>query len=171
MDFDLCHYNLTNEDAKLQQSGSGSSMEARRSDASPAELEYRATLQEQLFEGSSRRVLNFRDEDSPHSGNESRGSPLKVLQAAVESPHRRRRCLRKIPGKSCRILDAPGFVNDYYSNLLDWSKKDVMAVALGSFPILFLFHVHSILTCRFVFCQFKSTTLYRSTGLLLVWTD
>lgn len=28
------------------------------------------------------------------------------------------------------ILEAPGFVDDYYLTLLDWSKKDIIAIAL-----------------------------------------
>lgn len=31
-----------------------------------------------------------------------------------------------------RILDAPDIVDDYYLNLLDWSSKNVVAVALGT---------------------------------------
>lgn len=31
-----------------------------------------------------------------------------------------------------RILDAPEIVNDYYLNLLDWSRNNYLAVALGA---------------------------------------
>ena len=31
-----------------------------------------------------------------------------------------------------RILDAPELVDDYYLNLLDWSSRNVLAVALGA---------------------------------------
>jgi len=38
---------------------------------------------------------------------------------------------RKIPTVSERVLDAPNYVDDYYLNLLDWSKSaDLLAVAL-----------------------------------------
>ena len=30
-----------------------------------------------------------------------------------------------------RILDAPELLDDYYLNLLDWGKNNVLAVALG----------------------------------------
>jgi cell division cycle protein 20 (cofactor of APC complex) len=38
---------------------------------------------------------------------------------------------RHIPTTSNQILDAPGLVDDYYFNLLDWSSTNILAVALG----------------------------------------
>lgn len=32
----------------------------------------------------------------------------------------------------CRILDAPGVVDDFYLNNLDWSVKDVVAIGLSN---------------------------------------
>ncbi|XP_019857925.1 PREDICTED: cell division cycle 20.2, cofactor of APC complex-like [Amphimedon queenslandica] len=37
---------------------------------------------------------------------------------------------RKIDTKTEKVLDAPDIVNDFYLNVLDWSKKNVVAVAL-----------------------------------------
>lgn len=34
-----------------------------------------------------------------------------------------------------RILDAPNLIDDYYLNLLDWSKNNVVAVGLGNFNL------------------------------------
>lgn len=31
-----------------------------------------------------------------------------------------------------RILDAPNIRDDYYTNLMDWGKNNILAVALGS---------------------------------------
>ena len=31
-----------------------------------------------------------------------------------------------------RVLDAPGLIDDYYLNIMDWSPRDVLAVALSS---------------------------------------
>jgi len=31
-----------------------------------------------------------------------------------------------------RILDAPNIRNDYYANIMDWGKNNILAVALGS---------------------------------------
>ncbi|CAI4458630.1 anaphase promoting complex (APC) subunit [Saccharomyces cerevisiae YJM789] len=40
--------------------------------------------------------------------------------------------LRKINTNPERILDAPGFQDDFYLNLLSWSKKNVLAIALDT---------------------------------------
>lgn len=40
-----------------------------------------------------------------------------------------------------RILDAPEIVDDYYLNLLDWSSKNVVAVALGA--AVYLWHAET----------------------------
>lgn len=39
--------------------------------------------------------------------------------------------LRKINTNPERILDAPGFIDDFYLNLLSWSRRNVMAIALN----------------------------------------
>lgn len=36
----------------------------------------------------------------------------------------------KIPSESYRTLDAPDLVDDFYSNLIDWSSKNIIAVCL-----------------------------------------
>lgn len=38
---------------------------------------------------------------------------------------------RKIPSQPCRILDAPDLVDDFYLNLISWSKDNILAVALA----------------------------------------
>jgi cell division cycle protein 20 (cofactor of APC complex) len=47
-------------------------------------------------------------------------------QASVAS-----KVFRKIPSAPVRILDAPDIVDDYYLNLLSWSKDNILAVALA----------------------------------------
>jgi len=39
---------------------------------------------------------------------------------------------RKIAPNPYRILDAPGLCDDFYLNLVDWSAKNMLAVALDS---------------------------------------
>ena len=39
--------------------------------------------------------------------------------------------MRVIPTTPERVLDAPGLIDDYYLNLLDWSATNLVAVALG----------------------------------------
>jgi len=38
---------------------------------------------------------------------------------------------RKIPKTPFRVLDAPNIIDDYYLNLLDWGKENIIAVALS----------------------------------------
>ena len=33
--------------------------------------------------------------------------------------------------KEARILDAPNLRNDYYSNMMDWGRNNILAIALG----------------------------------------
>ncbi|GMT14680.1 hypothetical protein PFISCL1PPCAC_5977, partial [Pristionchus fissidentatus] len=42
-----------------------------------------------------------------------------------------RRTARHIPAVPERILDAPSFIDDYYTNVLDWSSTGLVAVGLG----------------------------------------
>lgn len=46
-------------------------------------------------------------------------------QAALAKPS------RVIPSAPLRALDAPGLVDDYYSNAVDWSRQNMVAIALG----------------------------------------
>ena len=39
---------------------------------------------------------------------------------------------RKVPISCYKVLDLPGFSNDFYSNVLDWSNNNVLAVSLNS---------------------------------------
>ncbi|GMI65447.1 cell cycle switch protein 52 A1, FIZZY-related 2 [Hibiscus trionum] len=47
----------------------------------------------------------------------------------------------KILGSPYQILDAPGFEDDFYSNLVDWSPNNVLAAGLGS--CVYLWNVNS----------------------------
>lgn len=42
-----------------------------------------------------------------------------------------KKVLRRVPSAPVRILDAPDIVDDYYLNLISWSRDNVLAVALG----------------------------------------
>jgi cell division cycle protein 20 (cofactor of APC complex) len=43
----------------------------------------------------------------------------------------RNKVMRKVPSAPMRILDAPDIVDDYYLNLISWSKDNILAVALA----------------------------------------
>lgn len=45
---------------------------------------------------------------------------------------------RSLPSRPDRVLDAPGLIDDFYLNLIDWSVRNVVAVALG--PSVYLWN-------------------------------
>ncbi|QHO05031.1 hypothetical protein HN51_060380 [Arachis hypogaea] len=96
---------------------------------------YRKKVDEKLSldsEGNPFKMLVFRG--SPKSSRKSirhideiREGEARALQNSC-NPY----MLRKLPKGESRILDAPNIRNDYYTNLLDWGKNNILAVALGS---------------------------------------
>jgi len=54
--------------------------------------------------------------------------------------------VREIKTSSEKILDAPGLLDDYYLNLLDWSDDNVVAIALGS--SVYLWNAETSETCQ-----------------------
>ena len=48
---------------------------------------------------------------------------------------------RKIAEKPTKVLDAPDIVDDYYLNLISWSKDNILAVAMG--PSVYLWNATS----------------------------
>lgn len=59
-------------------------------------------------------------------------NPMRVLYTQAKTPASVKSCNRYIPQQPDRILDAPDIVDDYYLNLLDWNKGNVLAAALGT---------------------------------------
>eukprot|EP00916_Digyalum_oweni_P014409 GHVL01023647.1.p1 GENE.GHVL01023647.1~~GHVL01023647.1.p1 ORF type:complete len:444 (-),score=69.32 GHVL01023647.1:266-1597(-) len=59
-------------------------------------------------------------------------SDLNVLYSYNALQLKKTKVNRVIPSDPYRILDAPGFLNDYYHNNLDWSSENVVAIALDS---------------------------------------
>ena len=86
-------------------------------------------------DGKGFRILSFRDKapvaedhfgscnDVLYSGNRNATGPRKPFKSA--------KTLRHIPSAPTRILDAPGLLDDYYLNLVAWSARNIIAVALG----------------------------------------
>lgn len=60
-------------------------------------------------------------------------NPLSVLHASnwlVPEPALHQQSSRKIPKQPDKMLDAPDIIDDYYLNILSWSSKNILAVAL-----------------------------------------
>jgi cell division cycle protein 20 (cofactor of APC complex) len=70
-------------------------------------------------------VLQRASAKSSYGSMVSEDPTLNGLQTAVSKIGRR------IPTAPTRILDAPDLVDDYYLNLISWSKDNILAVALG----------------------------------------
>ena len=72
------------------------------------------------------RILAFKPA-APESSKpiDLRSQYNRPLRPAVSAQSRRR-----IPSAPERVLDAPGLVDDYYLNLLDWSGNNQVAIGL-----------------------------------------
>jgi cell division cycle 20, cofactor of APC complex len=53
------------------------------------------------------------------------------IDAATQQSVVASKVYRKVPSAPVRILDAPDIVDDYYLNLISWSKDNILAVALA----------------------------------------
>ena len=81
---------------------------------------------------AERRVLHFDSPLKPRNpvSHSYSLSPLSLAsQRLLQSPQIKP---RKIEQRAFRVLDAPGLLDDFYSNLIDWSSRDVLAVALAN---------------------------------------
>ncbi|XP_048530023.1 cell division cycle 20.2, cofactor of APC complex-like [Triticum urartu] len=115
MDMDMAYYLLT-EPKK------GKENEAV---VSPAKEAYRRLLAEKLL-GSRTRILAFRNKPPEPEGM----LPQILFETPTSSQTKPTKQRRKIPQFAERTLDAPGVVDDYYLNVLDWGSKNVVSVAL-----------------------------------------
>jgi cell division cycle 20, cofactor of APC complex len=95
---------------------------------------------------TSQRILGFRNQQNnqsmqqQHIGDTS-VTDLKVLYTQNKGNEAKVKVSRHIPSFPDKILDAPGIVDDYYLNILDWSHRNVVAIALG--PCLYLWNADS----------------------------
>jgi len=104
---------------------------------------YQACLEQRMFNGrkmSGNDVKILAMSEKAPEAPKSWQNNLRVLysQNRVGSHERSRSgsnpamlASRHIAQAPERILDAPGMVDDYYLNLLDWSSRNILAVALG----------------------------------------
>ena len=101
---------------------------------SPALEEYKKVLAANLFAGRpANKILTFSNKAPKPAEAEDHHCALRVLYSqnrkaglvpyARHTPH--------VPEHAERILDLPGLLDDFYLNLLDWGKNNVLSVALG----------------------------------------
>lgn len=120
--------------------------------SSPSESEKRKVVFDKLLslEGctSETRVLRFRSAETENTPTKyqywsSYGTP-KDLSAKKQG--------RRIPKSADKVLDAPDLQNDFYLNILDWSVKNQIAIALSSCVYLLDIDSGEITS----FCDFES---------------
>ncbi|KAH7294178.1 hypothetical protein KP509_28G059500 [Ceratopteris richardii] len=123
MDLDIARFNL------LCEAKENTSMLLNIT--SPIKEEYRKKLAENLLQEKNakdgKKILVFKKKKRSTLKEDER---LNYLLYCDKSGARK--SYRHIPHLPERILDAPELVDDYYLNLLDWSSKNVLAVALGT---------------------------------------
>lgn len=159
MDFDISHYNL----AAAGDSHASGEAECGEGDVSPASRRLKSALASSMLPNSDahsassatateagatlhahggaggatpHRVLAFRDKaPAPREGHTN---SLKVLysQNAIKGDSQPGHVHRHIASAPERVLDAPGILDDYYLNTLDWGVSNKLAVALG--PTVYL---------------------------------
>eukprot|EP00899_Mesostigma_viride_P029481 jgi/Mesvir1/9718/Mv12189-RA.1 len=146
MDLDVARFNLTTENAKENsESATGAGNMSNNPQAnnanireiiSPSKEEYKRQLAERLLDSKdgadSSKILAFKAKAPPPP--DSFDNPMRELysQNAAAGAKACRKAFRHIPQTPERILDAPELIDDYYLNLLDWSRDNVVAVALGT---------------------------------------
>lgn len=131
-DFDLGHYMVKQSDAKPDGDEASAEEAAGGSvHVSPKNVERIKILSEAMkgCDISNKRILSY--QTKAPAAPDGHINPLKVIYSA-KTPMSTKSGSRFIPNAPDRILDAPDIINDYYLNLMDWSKDNVVAVALGS---------------------------------------
>jgi len=86
-------------------------------------------LAETIFGSEQGKILSFKSK-APAPRESS--AQHRVLYSANSAAAEKSKATRFISQKAERVLDAPGIVDDYYLNLIDWSSTNYVALALQS---------------------------------------
>jgi cell division cycle protein 20 (cofactor of APC complex) len=109
-----------------------SSLHQANETASPSKTDAQKSLQGALFnDGAPAKILAFKQAPpKPTAGFQSEHAVL-FTQSKENASRLATKVLRHISQTPERILDAPELKQDFYLNLLAWSTRDVIAVALS----------------------------------------
>ncbi|XP_071491166.1 cell division cycle protein 20 homolog [Diadema antillarum] len=119
MNVDRSHFKVTQENAATSERG-----DAENSST------YNVDLQERLNDNRDAKILTFKQR-APKA-QEGYSNNLKVLYSSSKSTGPKKGPSRFIPQSADRILDAPDLRDDFYLNLMDWSSKNIVAIALDN---------------------------------------
>ncbi|KAI0488725.1 hypothetical protein KFK09_028564 [Dendrobium nobile] len=119
MNLDIAHYLLMAAPRKVKENNSGISSSGKGKGA------YREILDRVLLQNRTR-ILEFNSKPS---------APTEEIFPEIffDSPSNHKRPLknkRYIPQSAEKVLGAPNIESDFYLNLLDWGKRNIIAVAL-----------------------------------------
>ncbi|GAA5888509.1 hypothetical protein JCM16303_002198 [Sporobolomyces ruberrimus] len=100
------------------------------------DAQHTADLSRSLGINSDQRILSFFAEPPPpqteHSSLVSQYARLATKGSSTSSSSSTNASnRRKIPSAPERVLDAPGMLDDYYLNLIDWSSTNLVAIGLA----------------------------------------
>ena len=77
-------------------------------------------------------LLNEIDYNSNYEVVNNINNFIRYNNRRIITPENNNKIYRKIQKTPLRILDAPNLVDDYYLNILDWGKENIIAVALSN---------------------------------------
>lgn len=77
-------------------------------------------------------LLNRMDYNSNYEVVNNINNFIRYNNRRIITPENNNKLYRKIQKTPIRILDAPNLVDDYYFNILDWGKENIIAVALSN---------------------------------------
>lgn len=122
MDMDACKFNLARSEAE----------NGGEATASPSKLAYQRQIKANFFDDDSNaKILSLKQSaPKPRAGHQSDLAAL-YSQSRDTVARKPKKSLRHIPQTPDRILDAPELRPDFYLNLVEWSTKNTIAVALG----------------------------------------
>lgn len=78
------------------------------------------------------RVLHFSSHKKANRGMELETGIFDNFKMSENKLLKNIRNMRKIAKTPYKVLDAPGLQDDFYQDILDWSSKDIIAIALSS---------------------------------------
>ena len=110
----------------------------------PSDIAYQESVAKACGVALDKRILAFA-KDAPVSKKED----LRATWSRPLKPNTSTLSKRRIPGAPERILDAPGLLDDYYLNLLDWSSTNLLAIGLENTVYLWNAETGSVMD----FCQ------------------
>lgn len=93
---------------------------------SPTSKAYQSSVAEACGIALNTRILEFQ----PAAPQSSKPIDLRSQYNRPLKPTVNAQLRRKVPTAPERVLDAPGLIDDYYLNLLDWSSSNQVAIAL-----------------------------------------